>query len=81
MNPERTGRRVIKVDAEKEDFRINGELPALLTELEFIVADMYIIMLGQGLYNKDINDIFDNVRQNALNTAWKIIKLENEITG
>lgn len=81
MNPERTGRRVINVDVERENYRIEGELPALLTELEFIVADMYITMLGQGLYNKDINDTFDTVRQNALNTAWKVIKLENEITG
>ena len=81
MNPERTGRRVIKADAENKDFRINGDIPTLLTELEFIVADIYITMLGQGLYNKDINDTFDTVRQNALNTAWKVIKLENEITG
>ena len=80
MNPERTGR-MINVDVERENYRINGELPTLLTELEFIVADMYITMLGQGLYNKDINDTFDTVRQNALNTAWKVIKLENEITG
>ena len=81
MNPERTGRRVINVDTENKDFRINGELPTLLTELEFIVADMYITMLGQGFYNKDINDIFDNVRQKGIESAWKTIKLENEITG
>ena len=81
MNPERTGRRVINVDVERENYRIEGELPALLTELEFIVADMYINMLGQGLYNKDINDIFDLVRKNGIESAWKTIKLENEITG
>lgn len=77
MNPERTGRRVINVDVERENYRIEGELPALLTELEFIVADMYIIMLGQGLYHKDINDVFDLVRKNASETAWKVIKSEN----
>ena len=72
---------MINVNADKYDFKIEGDTPALLTELEFIVADMYITMLHQGFYNKDINDIFDLVRKNALENAWKVIKLENEITG
>ena len=80
-NPERTGRRVIKIDSEKSEYRINGDVPVILSELEFAVADVYITLVGLGLQNKDINDLFDKVRENGLKNAWKIIKLENNLSG
>lgn len=80
MNPERTGRRMINVDVKNKDFKIEGELPILLTELEFIMADIYFTMLEKGFYNKDVNDVFDEVRKNVAEKVWKIIKLENEIS-
>lgn len=84
MNPGRTGRRVINVDFKDDDQKMNikGELPVLLSELEYIIADLYITLhMERGISNKDIDTLFDEVKNNGMKSAWKIIKEVRKIEG
>lgn len=84
MNPGRTGRRVINVDINKEEktlenFEIKGELPTLFTELEFTIADIYLIMLSKGFNVQDASQFLDKIVKNGCDSAWKVIKESKNI--
>ena len=77
---------MINVDINKEDsilenFEIKGELPTLCTELEFTIADIYLIMLSKGFNVQDASQFLDKIVKNGCDSAWKVIKESRNIEG
>ncbi len=82
MNPGRTSHRVINVDLNKQVMKVDGELPVLLTELEYVIADLYITLhIQKGIHNDDIDNLFNEVKENGMKTAWNTIKKARNIEG
>ena len=65
---------MIKVDAERKIFELNGTVPRLLVELEYIFADLYTQMyVSQGLSTDVIYELMDEARENGIDAAWDAI--------
>ena len=65
---------MIKVDAERKIFNLQGTVPRLLVELEYIFADLYTQMyISQGLSSDVIYELLDEARENGIDKAWDAI--------
>ncbi len=65
---------MINVDGERKIFKLQGSVPRLLVELEYIFSDLYTQMyVSQGLSSDVIYELLDDARENGIDKAWDAI--------
>ena len=65
---------MINVNAEEKVFNLDGSVPRLLVELEYIFADLFTKMyISERLSTDVIDELFREAKENGVNAAWDVI--------
>lgn len=74
MNPERTGRRVINVNANKKVFEIDEESPVLLAELESIITYIFAqLILCDKMDEDSAISLLEKVKKNGVSSGKEMM--------
>ena len=79
---ERTGRRVISIDLENnKHLKAEGEIQTLLSQMQFIIAFLYMELILKGLDPMACQAMFDQVIDRGMKLGHKVENEKNEVKG